>query len=88
MVKQWMIDDSEKPGFVMKWEVRGCDESKITGLTCREWRNLELLSQAYTIRQDKPKCPFSIDFGVNSHKRGLNGSGIGVLTLLKFLSYL
>lgn len=32
MVKQWMIDDSEQPSFDKEWEVRGCGESKITGL--------------------------------------------------------
>lgn len=31
LVKQWMIDDSGELSFDKKWEVKGSDESKITG---------------------------------------------------------
>lgn len=54
-VKQWMMDDSGKPTFDKEWEVRGSDESKITGFRpAGIGKNLGVWGQVYFVtRQTK-----------------------------------
>lgn len=57
LVKEYMIDDSGKASFDKERGVKGTYESKITGSDLQVLENscLGLLSQVYTLWQDKPK---------------------------------
>lgn len=78
-VKQWMMDDSGKPTFDKEREVRGSDESKITGFRpAGIGKNLGSVEPGVLCDKTNQTARCSLIFKSSRQKSGVNSAKIGV----------